>query len=188
MIVHIPTLETQRLRLRRLQSKDLPLYFSRLWSREDIARHMLWEPHKTLEESAASLQKAIQRYETGEAIRFCIALKDTDALIGIIDLLRFDEKNRTCSFAYMIAREFWDRGFATEAVKAAFAFAFDTLGIEAITADHFAENPASGAVMEKAGMVYQRTLPARYEKHGILHDAREYHITKKQWNMQKDNR
>ena len=185
MTIHVPTIETSRLILRKLRREDLPLYYSRLWSREPISRYMLWEPHKSIEESSASIEKALKRYETGEACRFCIALKDSDELIGIIDLLRFEEETKSCSFAYMIGEDFWGRGYATEAVKAAFGFAFDGLGMDSIAADHFADNPASGAVMEKAGMVFQRQIPARYEKNGVLHDAREYRITKEQWNEKK---
>ena len=36
-------------------------------------------------------------------------------------------------------------------------------------------------VMRKAGMVFQRRLPQKYGKQGILHDALEYSITSQQW-------
>ena len=187
MTIQIPTIETARLILRKLRREDLPLYYSRLWSREPISRYMLWNPHKSLEESAASIEKAFRRYETGEACRFCVALKETDELIGIIDLLRFDDREKSCSFVYMIAEDFWGRGYGTEAVKAAFGFAFTALGMESISADHFADNPASGAVMRNAGMVWQRSIPQRYEKNGRIYDAEEYRITKEQWQRKQDS-
>ena len=185
MTIQIPTIETPRLILRKLRREDVSLYYARLWSQEAVARYMLWQPHKTIEESAASIEKVLRRYETGESCRFCIALKETDELIGIIDLLRFDEAEKSCSFAYMLGADFWGKGYGTEAVKAVFGFAFDVLGVEQIKADHFSANPASGAVMRKAGMVWQRTLPRQYEKNGRAFDAEEYRITKHQWNMQK---
>lgn len=185
MTIQLPTLETSCLRLRKLRREDVALYYARLWSQEAVARYMLWQPHKTIEDSAASIEKVLCRYETGESCRFCIALKETDELIGIIDLLRFDEKVKSCSFAYMLGADFWGKGYGTEAVKAVFGFAFDVLGVERITADHFSANPASGAVMKKAGMVWQRKLPRQYEKNGQAFDAEEYSITKHQWNGQK---
>lgn len=186
-MISLPTLQTHRLVLRKLRREDISLYYARLWSQEAVARYMLWQPHKTIEDSAASIEKVLKRYETGESCRFCIALKETDELIGIIDLLRFDEEKKSCSFAYMLGADFWGKGYGTEAVKAAFGFAFETLGMESIAADHFAANPASGAVMRKAGMLWQRTIPGCYEKNGQMHDAEEYRITRNQWNMQKDS-
>lgn len=186
MTFQVPTIETERLILRKLRREDLPLYYSRLWSQEAVSRYMLWQPHKTPEESAASLDKAFHRYETGEAIRFCIALKETDELIGTIDLLRFQWEEKSCSFAYMLGESFWGKGYGTEALLAALGYAFEVLDMESVTADHFADNPASGAAMAKAGMVCQRTLAAHYEKNGTLHDAVEYRITKAQWDARKE--
>ena len=134
-----------------------------------------------MEESAASIRKTLAQYETGESLRWAIALADSDELIGIIDLLGFSAGTKSCSFAYMLAEEFWNRGYGTEAASAVFSFAFETLGIDTITADHFAGNPASGAVMKKLGMVYLETQSGKYEKNGILHDAPLYRITKKEW-------
>ena len=67
---------------------------------------------------------------------------------------------------------------------AVFGFLFEKMGIERIEADHMAENPASGAVMRKAGMVKIGTEKAKYEKNGVLHDAVCYAITKEQWARQ----
>lgn len=181
MTIFLPILETPRLRLRKLTREDVPLYFSRLWSSEAVARYMLWEPHKTLEESTASLEAVLKRYETGESCRFCIAMKENDDLIGIIDLLRFDEETKSCSFAYMLGEDFWGKGYGTEALKAVIRFAFESLQLKSITADHMAANPASGAVMQKAGMVFSHVTPGKYEKNGQSQDAWVYTITRQQW-------
>lgn len=84
----------------------------------------------------------------------------------------------------MLGTDFWNRGYGTEAVKAVFDFAFRELGIESITADHMAQNPASGAVMRKAGMRQCGVTPGKYEKNGIKHDAVCYEITKEEWENQ----
>lgn len=174
-------LETPRLLLRKLTVEDVPQYFQRLFSSSQVAEHMLWKPHKDISESAAAVRKAVEGYETGKYYRWGIALKNQNSLIGIIELLRFDEMDGTCSFAYMLGEDFWGMGYGTEAVEAAFGFAFSQLKVSSIISDHFAENPASGAVMRKAGMKYIRTIPEKYEKNGIMHDAAEYRITKEEW-------
>lgn len=177
----IQTLTTRRLVLRRLELSDVPAYFQHLGSSAAVTEHMLWQPHQSLAESEASIRKVLSRYETGRCYRWAIVRREDGQLLGLVELLRFNEETGTCSFAYMLGQPFWNQGYATEALEAAFAFAFHKMQVQAITADHFAENPASGAVMRKAGMVFQRRLPQKYEKQGILHDALEYTITARQW-------
>lgn len=175
--------ETERLTLRRITREDVHAYY-RLFGSAEVARWMLWEPHTCLEQSVAAVEKVLARYESGRCYRWGIARKDEDILIGIIEFLRFDEEEGSCSFAYMLVPECWNRGYGTEALKESFRFAFEEMGIRTITADHFANNPASGAVMRKAGMEYVRMLPGRYEKNGCRYDAVEYRITKETWEKQ----
>ena len=173
-------LKTPRLLLRKLRREDLREY-NGLASSEAVTCHMLWKPHADLAESAASIEKTLTRYETGKCYRWAISLQESDTLIGIIDLLGFDEEKNTCSFAYMITENCWGKGYGTEALMAALNFAFVKLKVVAVEADHFAMNPASGAVMRKAGMKCCGTVPGKYEKNGIKHDAIQYRITQKEW-------
>lgn len=177
----VKRLETPRLVLRKLGEKDIRLFYERLGGSQAVTEHMLWVPHRDISESESSIRKVLSRYGARECCRWAIALKETDDLIGIIDLLGFDWDRRTCSFAYMLGEAFWGCGYGTEAVKAVFRFAFTETDITAIEADHFAENPASGAVMRKAGMHYVTTAAAKYEKNGIKHDAPMYRITREEW-------
>ena len=172
------TLHTSRLVLRKLRMDDLPEYNAQLFGSTDVSRYMLFDPHETWLQSRESLDRALSRYGQTGFYRWAIAQKENDRLIGIIDLLRFDETRDTCSFAYMLLPNFWSQGYGTEALKAVFRFAFAEMGIRTIAADHMAENPASGAVMLKAGMTYTRTIPGKYQKNGASHDAVCYEITK----------
>ncbi len=174
-----PRMETQRLILRPLALSDAPNYFSYLFGDPEIARFMLWQPHKSLDESVQSIQTVLRRYEAGESCRWAIARKEEDALMGIAELLRFE--GDTCSFAYMVGQPFQGQGYATEALTAVFDYAFRVLPVQTIRADHFAANPASGAVMRKLGMTCLQTLPARYEKDGQYFDAVEYAISRADW-------
>lgn len=171
-------LETERLILRRLRREDTQDYYDRLGSSEAVTRYMLFSPHRDISESAASIEKTLRRYEAGNGYRWCIARKEDGRLIGVIDLLRLDPERSTCSFAYMLGEAFWGRGYGTEALKAVLSFAFRDLKVRAVIADHMAENAASGAAMRKAGMVYQYTEKAKYEKNGVFHDAPVYQISR----------
>ena len=62
---------------------------------------------------------------------------------------------------YWIAREHWNRGFATEAGLALLAIA-EALGLSRLEASYFIDNPASGRVLEKLGFLATGIAAPRY--------------------------
>lgn len=179
--VPFQALSTERLLLRIFRTDDAPAYFACLGGSDVVTKYMLWEPHRDVSESEASIQKIRHRYESSTPYTWAISPKGADTLIGRIDLLRLDEQTGTCSFAYMLGADFWNVGYGTETLKAVLQFAFMQLDASAIEADHMADNPASGAVMLKAGMTFQKTISNKYEKQGIYHNANVFRITKADW-------
>ena len=165
-------LQTDRLTLRRLSFDDLYDYYERLGSDGEVSKYMLFEPHQDIGETLALIEEALVRYEEENFYRW--GIENEDGLIGVIELLRFDEENDSCSFAYMLGRQWWGQGYAAEALQEVFRFAAEELGVKKVTADHMAPNAASGAVMRKAGMVQVGIIPGKYEKHGQRHDAIVY--------------
>ena len=173
----IAQISTPRLWLRKLCREDVQAYYDRIGSRPEVTAGMLWEPHRDISDSVASIEKALHRYAAGKCYRWGIELPG-EGLIGVIELLGFDENAERCSFAYMLCPEYWGQGYGTEALRAALDFAFTRLEIKQVVVDHFTTNPASGAVMRKAGMQFQGILPEKYEKQGKKLDAAPYSITK----------
>lgn len=173
-------IQTERLFLRKMTGSDAAPYFERLASSEAVTRYMLFSPQQEFAEAEESVEKALARYESKLSYRWVLDLPG-EGLIGVIDLLRFDPENSSCSFAYMIGQNWWGKGYGTEAVKAVLGFAFEKMELSFVEVDHMAENPASGAVMRKCGMTYQRTEQNRYQKNGIYHDACVYRITREEW-------
>ena len=170
------SLETDRLLLRQLRLEDVYEYYERLFGDGDVSRYMLFEPHQDISESLESLQRKLDKYDQGPYYCWGITEKDEDSLIGLVELLRFDESRDSCSFVYMLGCNYWNKGYATEALKAVFRFAFEELDIGKIVADHMSKNGASGAVMRKAGMEHVGTLPKQYRKLGMEFDAEAYEI------------
>jgi ribosomal-protein-alanine N-acetyltransferase len=61
---------------------------------------------------------------------------------------------------FQVHREYWGRGYATEALRALIGFGFREVGIMSVVGGCHPENHASRRVMEKAGLVYQGTQDA----------------------------
>ena len=167
-------LQTERLTLRRLSFDDLYDYYERLGSDGEVSKYMLFEPHQDIGETLALIEEALVRYEEENFYRW--GIESGDGLIGVIELLHFDEESESCTFTCMLGKQWWGQGYATEAVQEIFRFAKEELGVKKITADHMAPNAASGAVMRKAGMVQVGVIPGKYEKHGQRHDAIVYEL------------
>jgi RimJ/RimL family protein N-acetyltransferase len=77
---------------------------------------------------------------------------------------------------WMLMPSVWGQGYATEAGSAVRDEAFDRLELESIVAVHHPENAASGRIMEKLGMAFERDVVAR--------DGwpfRLYRLTREQW-------
>lgn len=174
-------LETAHLRLRKIRREDAENFFIHFAGNEHVAKYMLWKPHNSIEDTKKSIEHILKRYEMGKSYRWGIALRSDDTLIGMIDLLRFDEVESSCSFAYMIGDSFWGKGFGTEALWAVLEYAFEKMDMQIVKADHMCENVASGAVMRNVGMSYVKTHISKYEKNGKFYDADEYMLIRQDW-------
>jgi len=72
--------------------------------------------------------------------------------IGMLDFRR-NAAGRS-ELGYWLGRPFWGRGYATEATRAALAWAKGDWKKQVVWAGHFADNKASGQVLVKAGFLY----------------------------------
>ncbi|HVM24726.1 MAG TPA: GNAT family N-acetyltransferase [Candidatus Limnocylindrales bacterium] len=79
--------------------------------------------------------------------------RDGDRLIGLAGLSWVEGHGPEIEAAYLIRRDRWGRGYATEALQAVLRIGHDELGLDRIVALAYPENVASQRVMVKAGMV-----------------------------------
>jgi ribosomal-protein-alanine N-acetyltransferase len=145
-------LETERLVLRRLTMADLdPL--ARLYADPDVRR---WFPDgvRTYEETREELAWIIDVYygRYGYGL-WATILKETGAFIGRCGLLPWDIEGRIeVEVAYLLDKDHWGRGLATEAARAIVDHAFATLPVERLICMTDPENGASRNVAVKVGM------------------------------------
>jgi len=62
---------------------------------------------------------------------------------------------------YWIGRPYWNRGYATEAVRGALRWVKRDWRRNVVVAGHFTDNPASGQVLCKAGFLYTGDVELR---------------------------
>jgi len=84
------------------------------------------------------------------------------ASLSAMGLLGFDHKRGSrAEIGYALGRRFWNRGYATEAVRAGLKWVKRDWRKSVVVAGHFADNPASGQVLCKAGFLYTGDVELR---------------------------
>jgi len=124
--------------------------FSKLASDYDIAKMTGSLPYPIPLFSAEFKIMYLRRQkQRGLAYPYAITL-DRGELIGVMDLFR-SSPDAVLEIGYWIGKLYWGRGLGTEAAKAIIQEARKTLGVKALKAGVFADNPASLRVLQKLG-------------------------------------
>jgi ribosomal-protein-alanine N-acetyltransferase len=114
----------------------------------------------------------------GKGVDFSILLRDRGELVGVVGLI---DRGFDSSLGYWIGVPHWGKGYATEAVHRVIRHAFNARRLPALHACHFAHNPASVRVMQKAGLLYQGVEPLGSSRDGVRYDRVCYGITASAW-------
>ena len=116
-------------------------------------------------------QQAVQ-WEQKQAVNFAIAHSD-NTVVGSIGLGLVPSFN-LAELGYWVGKPYWGKGYATEAARAVVQFGFEKLSLHRIQATHFGNNPASGRVMQKVGMLYEGCRRQHTLKWGEYRDIKLY--------------
>ena len=171
-----PTIETERLILRPFTLADAG-DVQQLSGDPAIAATTLHIPHPYPDGAAESwISTHQERWQSGLGAIYAITLRETGVLVGAISVLGISLQNSHGEMGYWIGKPYWNNGYCTEAARALIRFCFDILGLHRVFAHHLARNPASGRVMEKAGMRYEGTLREHTRKTDIFEDLPVYGI------------
>ena len=85
-------------------------------------------------------------------------LKELSEPIGSISVVNeIDERIQMAEIGYCIGRPWWHSHITSEALKLVMDYLFDRVGVNKVTAKHDVNNPNSGLVMKKCGMVCEGT-------------------------------
>lgn len=147
----LPTLETERLVLRKLRMDDAAGVFSYA-SDPEITKHTAWPPHRTLADSEAYLDMALGLYEGGNEALWGVVLKEEDRVVGTCGLYDIDLRHRTAALGYVLALRLRGRGFMPEAMRAVLGWGFGPLALQRIQGVCRVDNAPSTRVMEKLGL------------------------------------
>lgn len=174
-----PTLETDRLVLRPFTVADAS-DVQRLAGDRAVADTTLNIPHP-YEDGAAEewIGKHQAIFDEGKGAHFAITIKSDGILVGAISLMGMVAGHQA-ELGYWIGRPYWNQGFCTEAARAVLGYAFLEFGLIRVHSCHITRNPASGRVMQKAGMTHEGCRRQHVRKWDKTEDLELYGILKKE--------
>ena len=171
----LPTIATERLLLRPFTLDDAA-DVQRLAGDQAVADTTLSIPHPYPDGAAEQwISSHAERFESHEIMTLAVTLRDGGELAGCISL-RLNDAHGRAELGYWMGVPYWNRGYCSEAARALVAYGFEQMGLHRVYAYHFVRNPASGRVMQKAGMTYEGTLRQHAKKRERYEDLAAYGI------------
>ena len=151
--------ETERLRLRAFTLADAPELY-RIFSDAETMRFQTVPENYSVEVERYYLGLHIEKYyQTFGFGLWAVILKENNRLIGRCGLVRQPvEGSEETEVSYLIERDFWNQGFASEAASAAVKLGFEKYNFPRIVAFIAPRNTASIRVAEKIGMRFERKV------------------------------
>ena len=149
-MTHAPhRVETARLVMSPPTATDAQAIFDRYASDPDVTRFMSFPRHESLASTKTFLDFSAQEWQRASAGPYLIWSRADGTLLGGSGLEVHDREAVT---GYVLAKDAWGKGYATEALSAMVTVARG-LGLERLTACCHLEHQASQRVLEKCGFL-----------------------------------
>ncbi len=172
-------LVTERLILRDVTSEDLDA-LSKVTMDPDVFRYWPSDPD-TYETAKKRIERMITKQTEKPRTDFDVAitLKRNEKLFGRCRIRKTSDLQG--HIGYMLSKDMWGQGYATEVAKALIEFGFTELNLHRIVATTHPENPGSNRVVEKAGLVLEGRLREDRLYDGEYKDSLIYSILEHEW-------
>lgn len=158
---HLGTIEltTKRLTLRPFEAEDAANAFYNWENDQEVTKYLTWKPYRTVEQVEAYMEENwISNYGKKYFYQWAIELNELEQPIGCISAVDINEQTESVELGFCIGREFWHKGYTTEAVTEVVRFFLSQVGAGRVSAACDDRNVYSARVMEAAGMEYEGTL------------------------------
>lgn len=169
----ITELHTERLHLRKMQISDSPSLF-KIWSDPEVTRFMNIDCFTDENQAKDMINLLDELSQDNKTIRFSIIETDSNEIIGSCGYDSLDFENAKAVIGFDIARAFWGKGYASEAIRSLLDYAFSALKLNRIEAQLEPENVNSIKVLQKLNFTFEGTLRQYERVNGKFKDLNIY--------------
>ncbi|MFD3270089.1 GNAT family N-acetyltransferase [Paenibacillus dendritiformis] len=146
----------------------------KIWSDPEVTKFMNINCF-TDENQAKDMIKLLDELsQDNKAIRFSIIEMESNEIIGSCGYNSIDFENAKAEIGYDIAKAFWGRGYASEAICSLLDYAFSSLKLNRIEAKVEPENVNSVKVLQKLNFTFEGTLRQYEQVNGKFNDLNMY--------------
>ena len=165
-------LSSPRLRYRRPLAADADAIFARWASDPQVTRYLAWPTHQSVDDTRGFIEWSDREWERAGLGPLLIEDPTTGQLIGSTGLMV--DGPASAMVGYVLARDVWGQGYATEALQAMTTLA-DERAITHLYAYCHAEHIATVRVLEKGGFALNASfVAASFPNYGRDDVARKY--------------
>jgi ribosomal-protein-alanine N-acetyltransferase len=154
----------------------------RNWASDpEVTKYLTWPAHGSMAISEMVIDSWLGEYEKDSYYQWMIVPKELGEPIGSISVVRQNEQIEEAEIGYCIGSRWWHRGIVSEALTAVMGYLFEEVGMNRVAARHDPNNPNSGRVMRKCGMIYEGTARSADRNNQGVCDAAHYAILRSDW-------
>ena len=180
------TIETKRLRLRAFELSDTEAAYKNWTSDEKVTEFLRWPTHTDISTTEKVICNWVEESKKADFYQWAIVLKEINEPIGTISVVGKNDDLNILHIGYCIGSKWWHQGITSEAFSSIIPYLFDEVGANRIESQHDPNNPHSGNVMKKCGLLYEGTLrQADFSNKGIV-DACMYSLLKNEWKKRQE--
>lgn len=140
-------------------------------SDEEVSRFIGWRLMNSIEETREFIEVMIQREAAGTHLYASIVLKESQIIIGTAMIFNFDQEANHAELGYVFHKDYWGKGFGTEAVALMSDFALHSLRLHKLHASVVDANIGSARILAKNGYQLEGRLKDNYYIDNVYYDA-----------------
>jgi diamine N-acetyltransferase len=171
----------KRIRLRANEREDLPLFVK--WLNDPIVReNILMRGPISMAAEEKWFESMLEKPEKERPLGIEARVGRGWRLIGNTSLFGFHEIDHNAEIGILIGdRDYWDKGYGTEAMQLMAHHGFYDLGLHRIYLHVFETNPRGVRCYEKAGFVKEGVLRQDIWSHGRYLDVTVMSVLRTEW-------
>lgn len=132
---------------------------------------MLHLPNESLQDTLTFLTSVDKEWQKVHPVFYEFAILCNEAHIGAISVTLLDHDSNIGEIGWIINKDYWNKGYATEAAFAIKDFAKNQLGLKTLIAHCDSNNTASYRIMEKIGMTLESSDGVRRNKNSATYSS-----------------
>lgn len=179
----LPTLTSERLVMQKMTESDTEDMFA-YTSDADLLAHLPLNVTPTRAEAQAAIRSFMDMYHARRVAPWGITVRETGRHIGICGFESWNPVTDRAEIGFLVAREFWRQGYASEAARRVMRFGFEKMNLNRVEARVKPDNEPSRLLLQKLGMRYEGLMREHSWWRGRYHDLELYSLLKREFEAQ----